>query len=179
MAACRRLTYSERAVARFRNRHALPRQRNFIGLRRSIPVRLALARLACNAERTAFVSDPGGDQKHRPEPPACPILPLMVPSPGHAVAVSPLIQTKLFVPRTRPGLVPRPRPIERLNRGAEGKRTFVSAAAGFVPRSSRALLDLLHLGGAVGACPCRHTRTLAAAFAPASASRDAAADSAQ
>src|SRR5713226_1827429 len=57
--------------------------------------------------------------------------PLMVPSPGHAVAASPLLQTKLFVPRARPGLVPRPRLIERLNRGAEGKLTLVSAPAGF------------------------------------------------
>ena len=57
--------------------------------------------------------------------------PLMVPSPGHAVAASPLLQTKLVVPRARPGLVPRPRLIERLNRGAEGKLTLVSAPAGF------------------------------------------------
>src|SRR5438046_6586501 len=56
---------------------------------------------------------------------------LMVPSPGHAVAASPLLQTKLFVPRARPGLVRRPRLIERLNRGAEGKLTLVSAPAGF------------------------------------------------
>src|SRR5882672_10464625 len=57
--------------------------------------------------------------------------PRMVPSPGHADGASPLLQTKLFVPRARPGLVPRPRLIERLNRGAEGKLTLVSAPAGF------------------------------------------------
>src|SRR3982074_789982 len=57
--------------------------------------------------------------------------PLMVPSPGHAVAARPLLQTKLFVPRARPGLVPRPRLIERLNRGAAGKLTLISAPAGF------------------------------------------------
>src|SRR5437016_1429876 len=44
---------------------------------------------------------------------------------------NPLLQTKLFVPRWRRGLVPRPRLRERLNRGAESKLTLVSAPAGF------------------------------------------------
>src|SRR5713226_9164057 len=44
---------------------------------------------------------------------------------------NPLLQTKLFVPRWRHGLVPRPRLSERLNRGAESKLTLVSAPAGF------------------------------------------------
>ena len=55
----------------------------------------------------------------------------MVDSPGHAVATSPLLETKLYVPKWRTGLVPRARLIERLNRGAERKLTPVSAPAGF------------------------------------------------
>src|SRR4051794_13768061 len=45
--------------------------------------------------------------------------------------VSPLLETKLYVPRRRRGLVARPRLIERLNRGAESTLTLVSAPAGF------------------------------------------------
>src|SRR2546427_13068031 len=45
--------------------------------------------------------------------------------------VSPLLETKLYVPRWRRGLVPRPRLSERLNRGAESKLTLVCAPAGF------------------------------------------------
>src|SRR5438067_4227039 len=44
---------------------------------------------------------------------------------------NPLLQTKLFVPRWRHGLVPRPRLKESLKRGAETKLTLVSAPAGF------------------------------------------------
>ncbi|OFE15924.1 hypothetical protein BA895_05350 [Humibacillus sp. DSM 29435] len=43
----------------------------------------------------------------------------------------PVIATKLYVPRPRPGLVPRPRLLERLRRGAEARLTLVSAPAGF------------------------------------------------
>ncbi len=46
------------------------------------------------------------------------------------VAISPLLDTKLSSPNLRPGLVPRPRLSERLNRGAESKLTLVSAPAG-------------------------------------------------
>jgi LuxR family maltose regulon positive regulatory protein len=42
-----------------------------------------------------------------------------------------LLETKIYVPRVRRGLVPRPRLSERLNRGAESKLTLVSAPAGF------------------------------------------------
>ncbi|MCA9987481.1 MAG: AAA family ATPase, partial [Anaerolineales bacterium] len=41
------------------------------------------------------------------------------------------MQTKLYRPRLRPALVPRPRLIEALNRGLGGKLTLVSAPAGF------------------------------------------------
>ena len=43
----------------------------------------------------------------------------------------PLLQTKLHLPRSRHGLVPRPRLIERLSRGSGSAVTLVSAPAGF------------------------------------------------
>lgn len=42
-----------------------------------------------------------------------------------------LLQTKLYVPRLRPSLVPRPRLIQILRSGLHGKMTLVSAPAGF------------------------------------------------
>jgi LuxR family transcriptional regulator, maltose regulon positive regulatory protein len=44
---------------------------------------------------------------------------------------SPLLETKLHVPRRRRGVVARPRLIERLSRESESKLTVVSAPAGF------------------------------------------------
>ena len=44
---------------------------------------------------------------------------------------SPLLETKLHVPRRRRGLVARPRLSERLSRQAESELTLVSAPAGF------------------------------------------------
>ena len=44
---------------------------------------------------------------------------------------SPLLETKLYVPRLPRGLVARPRLSERLTRGAESKLTLISAPAGF------------------------------------------------
>ena len=44
---------------------------------------------------------------------------------------TPLLETKLYRPGSRPGLVPRPRLIARLDRGAASKLTLVSAPAGF------------------------------------------------
>ena len=44
---------------------------------------------------------------------------------------SPLLETKLFAPRLRRGLVARPRLSERLSRGIESKLTLISAPAGF------------------------------------------------
>jgi LuxR family maltose regulon positive regulatory protein len=43
----------------------------------------------------------------------------------------PLLETKLYIPKPRRGLVPRPRLSERLSRGAESKLTLISAPAGF------------------------------------------------
>jgi LuxR family transcriptional regulator, maltose regulon positive regulatory protein len=57
--------------------------------------------------------------------------PPMVDSSGQSVAASPLLETKLYTPKWRSALVPRPRLIERLNQGAERKLTLVSAPAGF------------------------------------------------
>src|SRR5438105_1006976 len=45
--------------------------------------------------------------------------------------VTPLPETKFYVPKWRHGLVRRPRLSDRLNRGAESKLTLVSAPAGF------------------------------------------------
>ncbi len=44
---------------------------------------------------------------------------------------APLLETKLYVPEARRGLVAPPRLSERLSRGAESKLTLVSAPAGF------------------------------------------------
>ena len=46
-------------------------------------------------------------------------------------AAGPLLETKLFVPRLRRGLVARPRLSERLRRGAASKLTLIAAPAGF------------------------------------------------
>ena len=45
--------------------------------------------------------------------------------------VTPLLETKFYVPKWRRGLVPRPRLSDRLNRGADSKLTLVCAPAGF------------------------------------------------
>ncbi len=44
---------------------------------------------------------------------------------------TPILATKLYIPPTRPELVPRPRLIERLNEGLRRKLTLISAPAGF------------------------------------------------
>jgi LuxR family maltose regulon positive regulatory protein len=54
----------------------------------------------------------------------------MVDSPEQTVARVPLLATKLYAPRSRPGLVSRPRLIARLDQGAERPLTLVSAPAG-------------------------------------------------
>ena len=50
---------------------------------------------------------------------------------GDSLVPAPLLETKLFVPRSRRGLVPRPRLSERLDRGTASTLTLVSAPAGF------------------------------------------------
>ena len=44
---------------------------------------------------------------------------------------SPLVETKLYIPQLRGGLVARPRLSERLSRGTESRLTLISAPAGF------------------------------------------------
>jgi ATP/maltotriose-dependent transcriptional regulator MalT len=46
-------------------------------------------------------------------------------------AASPLLETKLYVPRRRGAVVQRPRLGERLSRASQSKLTLVSAPAGF------------------------------------------------
>jgi LuxR family maltose regulon positive regulatory protein len=50
---------------------------------------------------------------------------------GDLAMASPLLETKLYAPRRRRELVPRPRLRERLDRGTASKLTLVSAPAGF------------------------------------------------
>src|SRR5712692_4379909 len=45
--------------------------------------------------------------------------------------VTPILATKLYLPRLRPNVVSRPRLIERLNEGLHRKLTLLSAPAGF------------------------------------------------
>ena len=70
--------------------------------------------------------------------PASPAPPAQVVAPpkaaghlGDSLVPAPLLETKLYVPRSRRGLVPRPRLSERLDRGTASKLTLVSAPAGF------------------------------------------------
>src|SRR5580704_14668127 len=50
---------------------------------------------------------------------------------GDSPVPAPLLETKFYVPRSRHGLVPRPRLSERLDRGTAAKLMLVSAPAGF------------------------------------------------
>ncbi|MGI9182058.1 MAG: LuxR C-terminal-related transcriptional regulator [Longimicrobiaceae bacterium] len=50
---------------------------------------------------------------------------------NHVIAVIPVLETKLYVPGRRAGLVSRPRLVERLQEVSERKLTVVSAPAGF------------------------------------------------
>jgi LuxR family maltose regulon positive regulatory protein len=52
-------------------------------------------------------------------------------NPGDALGPALLLETKFFIPPSRRGLVPRPRLMERLDRGTGSKLTLVSAPAGF------------------------------------------------
>jgi LuxR family transcriptional regulator, maltose regulon positive regulatory protein len=53
------------------------------------------------------------------------------PKAAGSLGPAPLLETKLYVPRSRRDLVPRPRLSERLDRGTASKLTLVSAPAGF------------------------------------------------
>jgi LuxR family maltose regulon positive regulatory protein len=58
---------------------------------------------------------------------------------------SPLLQTKLYIPPTRPELVPRPRLIKRLNEGMSRKLALISAPAGF--GKTTVVSDWIHQSG--------------------------------
>src|SRR5438034_4545625 len=45
--------------------------------------------------------------------------------------MTPILATKLYLPRLRPNVVSRPRLLERLNEGLHGKLTIIAAPAGF------------------------------------------------
>src|SRR5438874_11050452 len=45
--------------------------------------------------------------------------------------VTPILATKLYLPRLRPNVVSRPRLLERLHEGLQRKLTLISAPAGF------------------------------------------------
>ena len=49
----------------------------------------------------------------------------------HVKSDSPLLQTKLYIPTTRPNIVPRTQLLQKLNVGLHGKLTMASAPAGF------------------------------------------------
>jgi LuxR family maltose regulon positive regulatory protein len=55
----------------------------------------------------------------------------MVGSSGQRTGASPLLGTKLYIPKRRATLVPRPRLVQRLDQGAERTLTLISAPAGF------------------------------------------------
>ncbi len=72
-----------------------------------------------------------------------------------------LLETKLFLPRPRPGLVARPRLRERLDRGLAAKLMLVSAPAGFGKTTLLVewLAAVSDIGGRASARPgCRWTR---------------------
>ncbi len=78
-----------------------------------------------------LAQDPSLSSASAPASPA-PAQPAASPeAAGHLVVSAPLLQTKFYIPRPRRDLVPRPRLIERLDRGTASRLTLVSAPAGF------------------------------------------------
>ena len=57
--------------------------------------------------------------------------PSMIDLSSGASQKDPLLTTKLYILRTRPDLVPRPRLAERLNEGMKRRLTLISVPAGF------------------------------------------------
>src|SRR5438067_9785500 len=55
----------------------------------------------------------------------------MVDATREPVATGPVLDSKFYIPRWRPGLVPRTRLVERLHRGVASKLTLISAPPGF------------------------------------------------
>ena len=84
-----------------------------------------------------LAQDPSLAPASAPASPAPPRIAQVVAPPkaaghlGDSLGPAPLLETKLYVPRSRRGLVPRPRLSERLDRGTASTVTLVSAPAGF------------------------------------------------
>ena len=57
--------------------------------------------------------------------------PAPAPPEGNVAGPDALLATKLYVPRARHGLVPRPRLVDRLTEALAGELTLVCAPAGF------------------------------------------------
>ena len=82
----------------------------------------------CDLQARILTQDPSlSPEPVPPEPLPSEPLPPAPGSPGPAA----LLETKFYVPRSRRDLVPRPRLIERLDRGSALKLMLVSAPAGF------------------------------------------------
>ena len=64
-------------------------------------------------------------------PVAVPLVPPRAPPRKHGDPLTPLLATKLHLPRSRVQLVPRSHLVERLQEGVAGALTLVSAPAGF------------------------------------------------
>jgi LuxR family transcriptional regulator, maltose regulon positive regulatory protein len=75
-------------------------------------------------------SEPPASEPPASEPPASEPAALAPPAPASAGRPA-LLEMKLYVPKSRSGLVPRPRLSKRLDRGTASKLTLVSAPAGF------------------------------------------------
>ncbi|MFC0682784.1 protein kinase [Lysobacter korlensis] len=92
-----------------------------------------LARAAQGLRRgTAAAPDPAqGGPTDAPREDAGSRPPAVIGSPPDTAPPSPLLGTKLYLPRPQRRAVPRPRLIERLNRGMDSALTLVSAPAGF------------------------------------------------
>jgi DNA-binding SARP family transcriptional activator len=84
-----------------------------------------------------LAQDPSLGPAGPPASPAPPQIAQVVAPPeaagtlGDSLGLAPLLETKLYVPRSRRDLVPRPRLSERLDRGTASKLMLVSAPAGF------------------------------------------------
>ena len=97
-----------------------------LGIEPGQPLRELQARILAQDPSLGPASAPAG-----PAPAQVVTPPKEAGHPGDPLVPAPLLETKLYVPRSRRGLVPRPRLIERLDRGSALKLMLVSAPAGF------------------------------------------------
>ena len=97
-----------------------------LGIEPGQPLRELQARILAQDPSLGPASAPAG-----PAPAQVVTPPKEAGHPGDSLVPAPLLETKLYVPRSRRGLVPRPRLSERLDRGTASKLMLVSAPAGF------------------------------------------------